>query len=213
MAGETPGLGVDRLLLITSGSASATGMPFWIGWLQEAYPRLEITMVVTGSAQRFVTRQALEFRLRGEVFPDAWPARRARALHVEWAEWAEAVVVYPATLHFMGRLAIGLADSPALLAAQCTTAPVAVAPALPPGGLDSAACRAHWATLAKRPNVALIPPVQGLSLTTGRADGWVPPPMPEVLRGLERCRMRLAADAGNEGPGSTAAFLADRTQR
>ncbi|MFE9170733.1 flavoprotein [Streptomyces kebangsaanensis] len=207
-----PALNVERLLVVTTGSAFATGMPYWVDWLRLSYPGLVIRLVLTRSARRFVTRQALAGRLHrdGEVLLDEWPEDEAVARHVELAEWAQAVVVYPATFHFTARLALGLADSPVLLACHCTRAPVAVAPALPPGGLESAAFQAHWAALAARPNVVLAPPHPGVSLTTGRADAWVPPLLPEVLGMLEHRRAELEAGLPDrEPPAAPAEFAAD----
>ncbi|MFI1254195.1 flavoprotein [Streptomyces netropsis] len=177
-----PDLGLNRLLVVVTGSAYAWSTPYWLEWLRQSCPELEVRVVLTRSAERFVTRQAIAARVGGAVWGDTWPEDEATARHVEWAEWAEAILVYPATLHFMARLALGLGDSPALLAAQSTRAPVVVAPALPPGALEGAAVRQHWAALAARPNVVLVPPVPGRSQTTGREDAWVPPPLPEALR-------------------------------
>ncbi|MDF6019131.1 flavoprotein [Streptomyces sp. JH34] len=210
--GQAPALNVERLLLVTTGSAFATGMPYWVDWLRLSYPELAVKMVLTRSAQRFVTRQALAGRLHrsGEVLLDEWPEHEGTARHVELAEWAQAVVVYPATFHFVARLALGLADSPALLACHCTRAPVAVAPALPPGGLESAAFQNHWAALAARPDVVLAPPHPGVSLTTGRAEAWVPPLLPEVIAMLEHRRAELeAGSAGRLPPATPSAYAAD----
>ncbi|MCD9903519.1 flavoprotein [Streptomyces sp. MT29] len=189
---RSPGLGIERLLVIVTGSAYAWSTPYWLDLLRQHHPPLDVKVVLTRSAERFVTRQAVASRVGGEVYGDDWPADAPEARHVEWAEWADAFVVYPATLHFLARLALGLSDSPALLAAHCSGAPVAVAPALPPGGLESPVVREHWATLAARPNVILVPPVPGRSLTTGRDDAWVPPPLPDVLNLLAE---RLAGDS------------------
>ncbi|MGJ5755227.1 flavoprotein [Streptomyces puniciscabiei] len=208
-AAPAPALGIDRLLVVTAGSAYATGMPFWLDWTRANYPQLAVNVVLTRSAERFVTRHALAGRTPGEVLVDTWPDDDSRARHVELAEWAQAIVVYPATLHFMARLALGLADSPALLAAQCTKAPVAVAPALPPGGLHSAAFQAHWAALAARPNIVLAPPHSGVSLTTGRSDAWVPPLFPEVIAMTEQRRLELDRAADPFASTAPAAFLAD----
>ena len=134
-----PELGISRMLLVVTGSVSAADLPFWVEWLRASYPDLQIRVVVTRSAERFVTRVALAGRSGGEAFLDAWPDDESVARHVEWERWAQAIVVYPATLNFIARLALGLADTPAMLAAQCATVPVVLAPALPPGGLDSAA--------------------------------------------------------------------------
>ncbi|MGR8009455.1 flavoprotein [Streptomyces hypolithicus] len=208
--GGVPDFGVSRLLLVGTGSVSVSDLPFWAEWLRASYPRLEITTVITRSAERFVSRASLAARTGGDVLTDAWPQDTAHARHVAWAEWAEAVVVYPATLHFVARLALGLADTPAVLAAQCTAAPVAVAPALPPGGLDSAAYQAHWTALTARRNVVVAPPRSGVSATTGRPDAWVPALLPDVIELLEQRRVELAERASAATPlPPTATLLAE----
>ncbi|MFF8829723.1 flavoprotein [Streptomyces sp. NPDC015131] len=209
-AGGVPELGVSRLLLVGTGSVSVSDLPFWAEWLRAGYPGLEVRTVLTRSAERFVSPAAVAARTGGEVLTDAWPDDTSPARHVAWAEWAEAVVIHPATLHFVARLALGLADTPAVLAAQCTTAPVAVAPALPPGGLESAAYRAHWAALTARDNVVVAPPRPGTSATTGRAGAWVPALLPDVIELLEARRRALADAAGARTPlPPPAALLAD----
>ncbi|MFI1305792.1 flavoprotein [Streptomyces sioyaensis] len=191
---DVPDIGISRLLLVGTGSVSAADLPFWVNWLRYAYPRMQIQVVVTRSAERFVTRTSLATRSRREVLLDEWPEESGlRARHVELAEWAEVMVVYPATFHFIARLAQGFADSPGLLAAQCTTAPVGIAPALPPGGLDSPAFRMHREALESRPNVVIVPPVPGISVTTGRRDSWAPAPLHELLGRVERLRRGSAA--------------------
>ncbi|MFI8359767.1 flavoprotein [Streptomyces sp. NPDC085612] len=192
-AAPAPALGISRLLLVVTGAVAAAELPYWLGWLRSTYPTLELRIGVTASAERFVSRVTLAGHSGAEVLPDRWAEDEVHARHVLWTEWAEAVVVAPATLHFMARLALGLADSPALLAAQCTTAPVVLLPALPPGGLHSAAYRAHHAALAARPNVAVLPPRPGLSMTTGREDAWAPAPLPDALAMVEQRRRELAA--------------------
>ncbi|MFI8948943.1 flavoprotein [Streptomyces sp. NPDC053750] len=187
--GGAPALGVERLLLVVTGSVSAAHMPFWLNWLGMSYPGLQTNVVLTRSAGRFVTRSALSTGSEGcEVHTDTWPEEDTHARHVEWGEWAQAVLVYPASFHFLARLALGLADSPALLAAQCTTAPVVVAPALPPGGWQSPACVAHVTALAARPNTEVLTPLQGVSRTTGRQEAWSPALLPDALRAIERLR-------------------------
>lgn len=189
-----PQLRLERLLLVVTGSASASMAPFWLDWLRQVYPRLEVSVVLTHSAQRFVTRQAVAHRVDGEVVLDTWPQEETHARHVRLEQWAQGVVVYPATLHYCARLALGLADSPSLLALQCSKAPIAVAPALPPGGFDSPAFQGHWATLAARPNVAMVAPEAGRSITTGRQDAWVPPPLPEVMGYLAQRHAQLTGE-------------------
>lgn len=181
---------LERLVLVGTGSRTVHTLPAWVDWLRDSCPELEMTIVVTRSAERFVTTAALQGRA-GEVHRDAWPDGDGTAWHVRWATWADAIVVFPATMGFVARLALGLADSPALLAAQCTTAPVVLAPAVPPGGVQSAAYQMHHRTLMERPNVVIVPPVPVTSATTGRRDGWGAPPLGEVLQAAARRRAEL----------------------
>jgi phosphopantothenoylcysteine decarboxylase/phosphopantothenate--cysteine ligase len=186
-----PDLGFSRLLLVATGGVAASDLPFWGTWLHMSYAGIETRVVLTRSARRFVTPDAVGGRFRSEVFDDTWPQDDPRARHVEFAEWAQACLVFPSTFNFTARLALGLADSPALLALQCTGAPVALAPALPPGGLGSAAFRQHLRALEERRNVVVVPPQPGTSLTTGRRDAHAPALLPDCLAELEKLRVAL----------------------
>lgn len=191
-----PALGFTRLLLVGTGAVCVSALPEQIARIRAACPALEIQTVLTRSALRFVTRESLNLLTGRRTVIDAWPDEPVlRAPHVELTAWAEAVLVHPSTFSYTARLALGLADSPSLLAAQCTAAPVGVAPALPPGGVESHAYRAHAASLAARPNYVVAPPVPALSLTTGRMDSWAPVELPDLLEQVAELRRRLVAGA------------------
>ncbi|MEW2047472.1 flavoprotein [Streptomyces sp. NPDC005476] len=191
---EVPAFTGRHVLYAVTGALSAAHTPFWVNWLRAVYPEVRLRVVVTRSAERFVTRQALASVSGQEVLVDAWPEEPAvHARHVEFAEWADTFLVAPATLGFCSRLAGGLADSPVLLALQCTTAPVVIAPSLPPGGLNSVAYRRATAALEEWPHLTVVPPVPGLSSTTGRWDAAVSAPMPTVMAAAETLRARTGA--------------------
>jgi phosphopantothenoylcysteine synthetase/decarboxylase len=192
-----PPLGVKRLLLVGTGSSNAAFLPLWVNWFQVSYPKVELRIVLTRSAQRFVTREGLSVLTNRLVFEDSWSEEpQTRKLHVELASWPDGIAVYPAGLHFIARLAQGLADTPVTMALQCTRAPIALAAALPPGGWESAAMTDHRTRLEQRANVVLRPPVTGLSMTTGRHDGNQPDTLPNLLRSLEDLRTRHEAVHG-----------------
>ncbi|GAA2449019.1 flavoprotein [Streptomyces glaucus] len=198
-AAPAPAFGARQLLYVGTGSLGVMFMPMWSQWLRTSYPQLEVRTVITRSAEQFVTRTALTVFTGREILVDAWPDEpRPKALHVELAQWPDAVVIHPASFHFVSRLALGMADTPVLLALQCTQAPVVVAPALPPGGTDSPAYRRHIEALAERPNVIVIPPTTGRSVTTGRMEASVAAPLSEVLARTEQLRLRMLAQSGLE---------------
>lgn len=184
------------MLLVGTGAVSVAFLPFWLNWLRLNLPGVELRLVLTRSAEAFVSPAAMGAISGREVVRDAWPSGPApHALHVEFAEWADTIVVYPATLHYVSRLALGMADTPTLLALQCTQVPVGVAPALPPGAEHHPTYRTHLAALEQRENVVVAPPHAGRSATTGRHDAAVSAPLSTVLELVESHRAPAMARA------------------
>ncbi len=85
------------------------------------------------------------------------------AAHIDLAEWADLILVYPATLDYSSRLAHGIADSPSLLAAMTTEAQVCIAPALPPRALANPIVAETLRKLRMPENFLVIDPVPGPS--------------------------------------------------
>ena len=167
-------------------------MPSWLYWLRNSYPSLEIRTVITPSALRFVTQTSLSVFGGRPPELDRWSDEpQSTARHVDLSHWADTVIVHPATFHFTSGFAPGAADTPTMLALQCTNAPVALAPALPPGALTSPAWKLHTAALAARKNVTVVPPHPGVSMTTGRQDAATAAPLPEVIHAVETLRTSL----------------------
>jgi phosphopantothenoylcysteine synthetase/decarboxylase len=172
----------SRLLVVITGSLNAAYAPVWVTWLRSLRPQLEYRIVVTRGAERFISRSTISVIGETAAMADEWDDRpRPGSMHTALAEWAQAIVVYPATFHYVARLALGLADTPSLLATACTDVPVVVAPSLPPGGWDSPVLKEHVERLSGRGNVTVVPPLRTLSLTTGKGNGSAPPPMADVL--------------------------------
>jgi DNA-binding transcriptional LysR family regulator len=193
---QVPPFPAERLLILATGSLGAAFLPYWLNWLRCSYPSLDVRVVVTRSAERFVGRQAIAALIGKDVPVDAWPdAPGPESPHVEYASWADTVVVYPATYHFLGRFAGGLADTPVLLALQCTSALIGIAPALPPGATASYAYRRHRAAIEERPNVVVVDPVPVLSTHTRRQDALGAAPLPTLIERL----VELRATRGKEG--------------
>ncbi|MFJ2033276.1 flavoprotein [Streptosporangium sp. NPDC087985] len=186
-----PDFSGKRLLVVITGALSAAFIPGWLSWLRAGYPDLVIRPVVTRSAQRFVTLDAMTTLCGQRAVSDEWPAHVTQgAPHVEMSQWPDTIFVYPASLNFLARLALGMGDTPALLALQCATVPIALAPSLPPHGLNSPAYRSHKAALEQRPNIVIAPPKPGMSISTGQLDASVAAPMSLLVRLVEQRRIR-----------------------
>ncbi|MFI6477234.1 flavoprotein [Nonomuraea sp. NPDC050663] len=195
MGAAFPPVGFERLLLVVTGAVPAAYTPQHAGWLRTTYPGLDVRIMLTRSAERFVTATALGVISGTEVLYDTWPEGPVTAgPHVRLAEWADAVLVCPATVGYLSRLALGLADSPSLLALYCTRAPVAVVPGFPPGAWHNPTTERHVSTLAERRNVLVVPPVPMRSWTTGQTGAHGPPPFPALIGALELHRRSLEED-------------------
>ncbi len=121
----------------------------------------EVQVVMTRSAQRFITAMTFQALSTRPVRTDLWDAAAEAAMgHIELARWADVVLVAPASADFLARLAHGLADD--LLSTLClaTAAPLAVAPAMNHLMWSNAATQANVAQLASR-GVQLLGPAVG----------------------------------------------------
>ncbi len=120
-----------------------------------------VQVVLTEGARRFVAPLALQAvsgrRVRTELFDEEAEAAMG---HIELARWADVVLVAPATAHFIGGLAAGLAGD--LLTTLClaTAAPLVLAPAMNRQMWAHAAVQANCRLLESR-GVRLLGPAAG----------------------------------------------------
>jgi phosphopantothenoylcysteine decarboxylase/phosphopantothenate--cysteine ligase len=94
----------------------------------------QVTIVMTAAAQEFVTATTMQALSGKPVFTDAWGDAGAQAAdampHISLSRGAAAIIVAPASAHFIAKTAHGLADdllSTAVVARNC---PLLVAPAM-----------------------------------------------------------------------------------
>jgi len=145
----------------------------------------EVRVVMTPAACEFVRPLTFQTLSRNPVFvdqfaaPDEW-----RPEHVSLAEWADIVVVAPATANTIAKMAHGIADN--LLAATllATRAPVAVAPAMNDGMWLAPATQENIDVLKKR-GVKVVQPRDGDLACGARGVGRMAEPK-EIFE--ELCR-------------------------
>lgn len=160
-----------RMLLLVTGSVAAAFVPYHVAWLRGHHPDVELKIVLTRSATTFVAPAALAALSGSAINVDDWSEYPdGAAPHVDWSKWSDSAVIYPAGLGCVGRLAHGAADTPAMLALQITSAPIVIAPTLPPGGLACHAYATAMELLGERPRVTIVPPVPGRSTATGELE-------------------------------------------
>lgn len=118
-----------NIVLGITGGIAAYKAPDLVRRLRER--DAEVQIVMTASAEEFVTATALQAVSGRPVRSNLWDKEAEAAMsHIELARWADVVLVAPATAEIMARIASGAA--PDLLTTIClaTEAPIALAPAM-----------------------------------------------------------------------------------
>ncbi len=135
-----------NILLGVTGGIAAYKTPTLVRHLRNE--GADVQVVLTRSAQEFVTPVTLQALSRHPVRSELWDAEAEAAMgHIELARWADLVLIAPASAHFMARLAHGLA--PDLLTTLClaTDSPTVLAPAMNQAMWRDAATRRNAKTL------------------------------------------------------------------
>jgi len=118
-----------NILLGITGGIAAYKTPDLVRRLIER--GAEVQIVMTASAEEFVTDTALQAVSGRAVRANLWDKEAERAMsHIELARWADVVLIAPATAEILARIVSG--GAPDLLTTIClaTEAPLAVAPAM-----------------------------------------------------------------------------------
>jgi len=129
---------------------------------------VEVHVVMTAAAQRFVQPLTFAALTGHKVFTSLWdeinsgdPAAEQNGIdHIAEAQWADALVVAPATANTLAKFAHGIADDFLSTLYLATTAPVLVAPAMNVNMWNHPATQANVATLLDR-GVRIVEPGTG----------------------------------------------------
>ncbi|MEL0654465.1 bifunctional phosphopantothenoylcysteine decarboxylase/phosphopantothenate--cysteine ligase CoaBC [Pseudoalteromonas issachenkonii] len=121
----------------------------------------EVKVVMTESAKHFITPLTMQ-AVSGETVSDSLldPSAEASMGHIEFAKWADLILVAPATCNIIAKMAAGIADDLLTTLLLATPAKVAVAPAMNQQMYAHAATQANLATLKAR-NVLIWGPGKG----------------------------------------------------
>lgn len=169
-ARSTMTLGGKHLVLGVTGSIAAYKA---VGVLRAVRDQgASVSVVMTRGATKFMTPLTFEVLSGHRVITDLFEAHQTMP-HLTMAEGADAVLVAPATAHFLAKAAIGLADdvlTTMLLNVRC---PVIVAPAMDGDMWTHPTVAQHVDALRSRGVVVLDPEVGPLA--SGRvAQGRLP---------------------------------------
>lgn len=152
--------GFRRVILGVTGSIAAAKAAELASLLTKG--GVEVDVVMTAEAQRFVTPLTFTALTRRPVVTDLWDeSLGGRPTHIELADAADLVLVAPATAHLMAQHAHGLAPDALTAILLATRAPVWIAPAMNGHMWSHPATQANVALLRER-GVEFIGPDRGM---------------------------------------------------
>jgi len=91
----------------------------------------QVIVVVTENAQKFITPLTLETLSENEVVSEMFPEKKVVGVrHVSLAQWADLILIAPATANIVGKIRAGIADDILTTVVISTKSPVMIAPAM-----------------------------------------------------------------------------------
>ena len=124
----------------------------------------EVRVVVTQNALEFVTELTLQTLSGSRVYSNVFAAINEHSTeHISLPDWADLMVVAPATANVIGKMAAGIADD-ALTTTLCSCAarkPIIIVPAMNDKMWENPATQQAIRTLQSWPNISVLEPSEG----------------------------------------------------
>jgi len=171
-----------KILLGITGGIAAYKIPELIRLIKKSGNESEI--IITPSAEKFVTAMTLETLSGRKVFTDS--DFDSSIPHIKLTQWAEVFVIAPCTANTLAKIAHGVADNLLTSAAIAAKCPVLVFPAMNENMYDNPATQENISTLKSR-GVKVIEPSAGELACGVSGKGRMPEPreiMHEIYRAL-----------------------------
>ncbi|WP_077617769.1 bifunctional phosphopantothenoylcysteine decarboxylase/phosphopantothenate--cysteine ligase CoaBC [Bacillus sinesaloumensis] len=136
-----------KILLCVSGGIAVYKAAALTSKLTQA--GAEVKVIMSESAMKFVTPLTFQALSRNDVYYDTFDEKNSAVIaHIDLADWADLILVAPATANVIGKLATGLGDNMITTTLLATTAPVWIAPAMNVHMYDHPAVKRNINTLA-----------------------------------------------------------------
>lgn len=145
-------------LIVTGGIAAYKSLGLVRSMIKQG---AEVRVVMTNAATKFVTPLSFEILSKNNVLTDLFSEKESEHVaHIEFADWADLMVVAPATANMIAKMANGIADDFALTTLLATEAPKVVVPAMNEHMLMNPAMQRNL-RLLKQDGVQIIEPETG----------------------------------------------------
>jgi len=147
-----------RIALLVSGGIAAYKVVDLASALTQAGSEVRVAM--TPSAMRFVGPPTFQGVTGRPVVTGLWPADGVAEPHVFLGDWAQVILVAPATANVIGRIASGRSDDIVTATLLAARSPVVIAPAMNDAMWAKPAVQENMTTLRRR-GVTVVEPETG----------------------------------------------------
>ena len=118
-----------KILLCVSGGIAVYKAVALVSKLSQSGATVKVIM--TESARQFVQPLSFQVMSRNDVYFDTFDEKDSSVIaHIDLADWADLIIVAPATANVIGKLANGIGDDMVTTTLLAATAPIWVAPAM-----------------------------------------------------------------------------------
>lgn len=146
------------LLCVTGGIAVYKAVALTSKLTQAGFT---VKVMMTQSAMQFVNPLSFQVMSKNDVFYDTFDEKDSAVIaHIDLADWADLIIVAPATANVIGKLANGIADNMVTTTLLAATAPIWLAPAMNVHMYDHPAVKRNIAQL-HQDGYAFIEPAEG----------------------------------------------------
>jgi phosphopantothenoylcysteine decarboxylase/phosphopantothenate--cysteine ligase len=170
-----------RMLLCAAGGYQSFMLPAFIMSLLQNFAD-DVQVVVSPAAKKLVSVYSIEAASRHKVFvemDDEGPG--VFVPHIELGRNIDLVLVYPATINIIGKVANGIADELIAAIILATSAPVVFVPIANEAMWRHPATRRNLETL-RSDGYIVLPPLPGWEVATREGIDQLPPfPIPTLL--------------------------------
>lgn len=147
------------LVAVTGGIAVYKSITLVSRLTQKGY---DVKVMMTESAKQFIQPLTFQVMSKNEVYDDTFDEKEASVIaHIDLADWADLIIVVPATANIIGKLANGIADDMVTTTLLATTAPIWLAPAMNVDMYAHVAVQRNMAQLQKD-GYTFVEPGEGL---------------------------------------------------
>ncbi len=138
---------------------------------------ISVRVAMTNSACQFVNPLTLTAVSDAQVYSHIWENQKSfpGELHMEWAEWADLIVIAPCTASLIASLSLGFYDSPvSLLAGNINPSKWLIAPAMSQNMWEQPAVQENVARI-KSWGATFLWPVSGTVASGGQGQRMLEP--------------------------------------